>query len=207
MRRRPERGARNPVAGRRPDLNKEKNMKFLKLFLVGLMVHGMGQCSAYAASLSDTKAAAFDLNRASPGAMQKHALGSLVTEQKVWTLKAVYDFSKLGGAIGTVVLKGPDGLNAVLPKGAVIRDCLIDVVTAPTSGGSATIALGTGQSGTDLKSATAIASYTGLVACVPVGTAATAIKLTADRSPTATIATAALTAGKINVFIDYTLSE
>jgi hypothetical protein len=55
--------------------------------------------------------------------------------------------------------------------------------------------------------ATAFSAYTGLVAGVPVGTAATAIKLTADVKPTITIATAALTAGKLNVHIKYQISE
>jgi hypothetical protein len=51
------------------------------------------------------------------------------------------------------------------------------------------------------------------MACVPVGSAATSIKLTANRTPTITITTASttathsLTAGKINVFIQYLLSD
>jgi hypothetical protein len=114
---------------------------------------------------------------------------------------ATYDFAKHGGAVGTVTLD-----DAVLPDNAIITQVWIDVITAPTSGGAATIAL-TAQSAADLKAATAIASYTGVVAGVPVGTAATAIKLTAERIVTATIATAALTAGKLKVFVEYIQSE
>ncbi len=110
--------------------------------------------------------------------------------------KVTYDFAFHGGAIGAILLP------LALPANAIIFDGVIDVVTAPTSGGSATIALGF-NTATDMKAATAIASYTGLVALVPVGTAATAVKLTADRQLTLTVATAALTAGKVNFFFKY----
>lgn len=125
--------------------------------------------------------------------------------REIRSLMATYDFSVLGGAVGSVNLKDANGMDAKLPENAIILDSLIDVITAPTSGGSATIAF-TAQSAGDLKAATAIASYTGLVAGVPVGTAATSIKMTADRTLTATIATAALTAGKINVYVEYVYS-
>lgn len=152
--------------------------------------------------------AQFDLNRASPEAMRKHRLGDKLQGETERFLRAKYDFTVQGGAVAALTLRDVStNKAAVLPKGAIVRDCLIDVVTAPTSGGSATIALGTGQAANDLKAATAIASYTGLVACVPVGTAATAIKLTADQTMTATVATAALTAGKIYVIVQYELSD
>jgi hypothetical protein len=123
------------------------------------------------------------------------------------TMVATLDFSVLGGAVGALTLKDPNGKNAILPKGAVITSAMLDVITAPTSGGSATIAFGTGQAANDLKTATAIASLTGIVACIPVGTAATAIKLTADSTMSATVATAALTACKINVLVEYYVSS
>lgn len=145
--------------------------------------------------------AAFKLNNSPLGSQVR--LGDLMMYKKVQIMRAQYKFASLGGAVSTVTLLDLDGKAAVLPSGAIVVNCLIDVVTAPTSGGAATVALGTGQAGNDLKAATAIASYTGLVACVPVGSAATSIKLTANRSPTATIAVAALTAGEINVLIHY----
>lgn len=134
------------------------------------------------------------------------ALGSQVTQKKVNVLKAVYDYSKVGGASGTRKLKDAAGGDAVLPKGAVVRQVLVDTVSALTSGGSATVAIGV-NSTTDLKGALAYGSYTGILAGVPVGTAATAVKVTATSAVTATIAVAPLTAGKINVFIEYLLSE
>lgn len=149
----------------------------------------------------------YQLNRGTE-AMRRAQLGTQITQHKVQVLKAVYDFSLQGGSsAGAVSLLDADGKAAVLPNKAIIKNVLIDVVTALTSGGSATVAIGSGQAANDLKAALAIASYTGRVAGVPVNTAATAIKLTANRTPTVTIATAPLTAGKLNIFIEYLLSD
>lgn len=117
-------------------------------------------------------------------------------------LKAIYDFSVSGGAIGDIALLDSEGNAATLPSGAIITKVLVDVITAPTSLGAATVAL-KAQTAADLLAATAKASVTGLLDGVPVATAATSIKLTADRQVYATVAVAALTAGKINVFINW----
>jgi hypothetical protein len=180
-------------------------LSILSLFAVS----GLASSPAQAQTKEGVKSFKKQLDAFTPGAFARVGVGHELFYNTVKKLTAVYDFATLGGAVGTVVLRDykDTSQQAQLPDGAIVRDCLIDVVTAPTSGGSATIALGTGQSTTDLKAATAIASYTGLVACVPVGSAATAIKLTADRKPSATIATAALTAGVVNVHISYELSE
>lgn len=171
------------------------------LLLAGATAHGDTQESLRAAKLK--------LNTSSPNALHETRLGNLLVDKKEHVLRAVYDFSVLGGAVGALTLRDASDLAvaAKLPKGAIVRNCAIDVITAPTSGGAATIALGTGAAANDLKAATAIASYTGLVACVPVGTVATAIKLTADQTMSATVATAALTAGKIYVVVQYELSD
>ena len=50
-------------------------------------------------------------------------------------------------------------------------------------------------------------TLSGVVAGIPVGTAATAIKLTAERTLSVAIATAALTAGKFIVHVEYVVSE
>ena len=132
--------------------------------------------------------------------------GNELILRKKHVMRAKYDFSVSGGAIGAISLLDENGKAAIIPNKAVITDAMIDVITAPTSGGSATIAIGVNTT-TDLKGATAYGSYTGIVAGVPVGTAATAVKTTADRTVTATIATAALTDGKFYVLIEYMLSE
>lgn len=132
--------------------------------------------------------------------------GDFVVLQAKQILRAKYDFSISGGAVGAIQLLDENGKPAVIPSKCIITKVLVDVITAPTSGGAATIALGANTS-TDIKAATAIASYTGIVACVPVETAASAVKTTADRIVTATIATAALTAGKFYVMVEYIVSE
>lgn len=177
-------------------------MRFLVLFLTLFSF-----VTAEAGTKAAIGASEFQLNRASPEAMRKNQLGTLVIKHSVRILKATYDFSTMGGAVSTITLKGDDGQAVVIPKGAVVVDCLIDTITAGTTSASGTISFGTGQATTDLKSALAAASLTGLVACSPVGTAATAIKMTADRTMTATIATGALTAGKAYVYVYYLVSE
>lgn len=140
-----------------------------------------------------------------PANALKYSLGTVIRQSH----RAIcqYSFAIQGGATTTVNLKQLDGVsNCTLPTKAIIWDGLIDTVTAITSVGSPTIAIGANTT-TDLKGATASASYSGVTAIVPVGTAATAVKLTAERTITATIAASAVSAGKFRVFLDYVLSE
>lgn len=117
--------------------------------------------------------------------------------------KGQYDFSVSGGATGAYNLL-PE--TELIPAKAVITAVYFDTVTAPTSGGSATIALGVNTT-TDLKGATAYGSFSGITAGIPVSSAATSVKVTAASNLVMTIGTAALTAGKINVFVEYFISE
>lgn len=136
-------------------------------------------------------------------------LGTQVTEKKVNVMKAVYDFAKLGGSSGaSVILKDASGGQAVLPAKAIVVDCLIDVITTPTaSSGTPTISLGLTTSA-DIKASANYNTYTQRMACIPVGTAATVIKVGGGKSAvTATIGTNNLSAGKINVFLYYLLSD
>lgn len=135
------------------------------------------------------------------------AIGTKLVKESVHTLHLIWNYSTNGGAVGTSNLLGEDGKAAKLPSGAIVRDCLISVETSLNGLSGATIALGTGQAGNDLKAALAFGSYTGLVACIPVGTAATAIKLTADRTPTVTIGTSTISAGKMSIWVDYVLNK
>ncbi len=123
----------------------------------------------------------------------------------------VYDFAVHGGAVSTITL--PLKLEA----GTIIKEAYAFVETAGASGGSATIALGM-NTNTDLLGATAVASFStnAVISLLPNYTAAldgnaasggvigsTPIRLTADRQLKVTIATAALTAGKIVVYMEY----
>lgn len=135
-------------------------------------------------------------------------LGTQVTQKKVNVMKAVYDFAKLGGSSGaSVILKDAAGGQAVLPKKAIIVDCIIDVITNLTSSGTPTVSVGV-TTATDILGATTYSSITQRKACVPVGTAATSVKVGgAKAAVTATINTNDLTAGKFNVFLYYLLSD
>ena len=112
----------------------------------------------------------------------------------------LYDFSVDGGAVGDIALRGD-----TIPSGAIITDVLINVDTALTSGGAATVAL-KAESAADLNSADAISGAPWSTTGAKRGdlTATTApVKTTAARTPTATVATAALTAGKFSVYVSY----
>jgi hypothetical protein len=180
----------------------------MKNFLMSIVLAmTLAVAPAHAYTTTSMTNAQWELNRASPGAMLKHQLGSVLLKSQTLDLKLQYDFSKQGGVVGSIPLLNPlNGFQGTMPLNAVIVGCLIDVITAPTGGG-ASIAITSGQTAADLKAATAVASYTGLVACIPVGSAATSIKLTADRLPAIVVSGGALTAGKFNVHIQYFMSE
>jgi len=115
----------------------------------------------------------------------------------------LYDFSVDGGGVGIIVL-------GQMPDNATITDAWYEVIAAPTSGGSATIAFGVStDDSTGLKTATAYGSYTtGYADFTPDGTATNyTTKTAARRDVIMTIATAALTAGKIRIYYKYSVSE
>lgn len=114
--------------------------------------------------------------------------------------KITYDFDVHGGAVGDVELE------LTLPDNAIVYGGFVDVITAPTSGGAATVALKIEGAG-DLIAATAIASFTGQLNIVPAYTGTTSVKTTAERILTVTVATADLTAGKFNIFLAIAESE
>lgn len=121
----------------------------------------------------------------------------------------VYDFSVLGGATGTILLTALDG---ALPNNLVIQNAFLDIITPLGSGGAAVVAVTTGQGANDLVAATVIAgapfNTAGPKVNVPlIGTVATWIKTTAQRSPAFVVSISALNAGKANLFIEGYLSS
>lgn len=116
---------------------------------------------------------------------------------------AIYNFTTDGGAIATIT----PVLNATIPANAIIFGSILNSTTALTSGGSATIAVGTtaGSSSSSLKGATAYTSFTtdALVAGVPVFTVGSSVKMSAAGQISVTIATATITAGVLEVFVFY----
>jgi hypothetical protein len=111
-----------------------------------------------------------------------------------------YDFAVDGGAISTITLRG----DGPLPNGAVVVDStlLVDTVLA---GATATMALTTGETAADVQAAVVVTGAPYSTVGAKKGSALTfggAPKLlTADRSPAAVIATAAVTAGKFRLLL------
>lgn len=112
-----------------------------------------------------------------------------------------YSFADEGGAVGAITLDGADGNAEVIPNGSIITRSWTDVKTAMTSGGAATVALGYTGNDNAFKAATAYndAAYTD----VDAQTAEVPLKVTSDVSVLATVATAALTAGAFDVYVEY----
>ena len=124
------------------------------------------------------------------------------------TCKFVYDFAVDGGShsASNQGLAGngagiitPADADITIPENAIITDCITYVTTAMTSGGSATVAIGCG--GAALVAATAFDN--GVFDDEDVTHTVVADKTTAAGRPTITVATAALTAGVVEVIIEY----
>ena len=139
----------------------------------------------------------------------KHLKDDNVTDAKLSatakkTMCFMYDFSTLGGAVSAITLTDRDGDAQTIPDNAVITDVSIEAVTDNTSDGSATIALGYTSNTTAFMTATAFDNAVWDIDTVTTGPpTAAAGKTDAESSVLATIATAALTAGKWYVWIAY----
>lgn len=120
---------------------------------------------------------------------------------KEW--KGEYSFATDGGAVSTITLRSDNG---EIPTGSIVEGGLIEVDTALTSGGAATVSVGV-EAAADMQAAAAISgapwSSTGRKSIVPAFTGATTVKTTAARNPSIAIATAALTAGVFRVILFY----
>ena len=114
---------------------------------------------------------------------------------KLMTAHAKYDFAVDGGAASTIV---PDN-SAIVPNNAIIVRCYSVVTTAMTSGGSATLALTTG--GVTLLAATAYNN--GAFDDEDVTEHTVVDKTTSSTGLQFVIATAALTAGVVDCYVEY----
>lgn len=112
-----------------------------------------------------------------------------------------YDFAVDGGGVGTIVISAEK-----LPANAIVLGGVVEVDTPPTSGGAGTLAVGSEAAG-DLVAAAAVSgapwSTAGRKSIIPVFTGASSVKMTQARDVVVTIATAALTAGVVDVFLAY----
>ena len=138
------------------------------------------------------------------GTLNKGRGGVVGTGQYVGRTKwarAYYDFATDGGAVGAIVLRGDK-----VPSGAIVLSTLIKVESNVTSGGAATVSLGIG-SATDVRAAATLATAPSLAAAATLNGAITRNTapgvLTEDEDVTATVAVAALTAGRFSVLVEY----
>src|SRR6056297_596051 len=121
-------------------------------------------------------------------------------EERVRVAQFRYDIDVHGGAVGDITLIG------ALPIDAIVVGGMIDVQTAGASGGDATVALKF-ETDEDVLTATAgaVANLTegAIIDIVPDHTAANAIRIVDADRMTMTIGTAALTAGKLDIHVEY----
>lgn len=116
---------------------------------------------------------------------------------------AKYSFATDGGAVSTITPGAT--VNTVIPDNAILTGGTWNSTTAVTSDGSATVAIGVSAGGATntILAATGKATFTLDAIGTTTTTFASPAKMTAAGSITFTIATAALTAGVIEVFIHY----
>ena len=114
---------------------------------------------------------------------------------KLITAHAKYDFAVDAGAVSTIVPAN----SAIIPDNAIIVRCYSVVTTAMTSGGSATLALTAG--GVTLNAAGAFDNADYADESVIVN--AVNDKTTSSTGIQFVIATAALTAGVVDVYVQY----
>jgi len=132
------------------------------------------------------------------GSITNAKLGGRVMHVQKYT----YDFAVGGGAISTLMLTSDTGVAQQLPDNAVLLGATCEVVTPVASLGSAQLKFGYTGSDAYFLALTGKASFDADGKAVKME-AATPTKLTAVKSVLMTIGTAALTAGKLNVWVRY----
>jgi len=113
--------------------------------------------------------------------------------QSIELVRVVYDFSKDAGATGSLDLFEADVACCVKLRYALVQ-------VAATSGGSATISAGKASAGTEFLNASAVAGFS--LGAVVNPASQNSVKLAAGEKIDMTIATAALTAGKIEFVLE-----
>tara|TARA_R100001510_G_scaffold34133_1_gene30611 strand:+ start:4354 stop:4902 length:549 start_codon:yes stop_codon:yes gene_type:complete len=121
------------------------------------------------------------------------------------SIKLQYDFALEGGDHNApfIPLRAALGEQPQLPLDAVCVSATLEVLTKPLSGGSATISIGTQSTPDALLAATAISNAAFNLNAVSALSNAVPFRALAPEPINITIATAALTAGKFNVYVEY----
>lgn len=176
----------------------------MKKLLLALLVSG-----TVIAAPALTDGASVQLNKRG-SADRRHASGTHLYNATQLGAKATWDFDKSGGAANTdIAMLDKEGRKVTLPANAIITNCLIDVATQPASStGSASIAISS-SAVADLKAATFPAGYTtgAPLACIVEGTLGNMIRTSSELTLKVRTGSEALTAGKINVWVQYVLSD
>lgn len=121
----------------------------------------------------------------------------------------IWDFSVDGGAVGDFSLKDADGAVVKVPSGALVLNAIVHVKTACTSGGAATVDVQL-EGANDILAAQAVAGLTlnAKIQGIPdFATLSDSLLTTAERTLQLSVNTAALTAGKIHVYVFYVWAE
>lgn len=141
------------------------------------------------------------------------AAGTNLYNAQQFGVKAQWDYAVQGGAANSdITLLDHEGLAVTLPANAIIKNCFIDVVTQPTSSTLSGKVSFSSSDVADLKAAalvhTGYLATTGRYVCVPVdATANTWLKPGSEVTLKMRIGSEALTAGKINIWVNYALSD
>lgn len=179
-------------------------MNFLKALITMLTISAF---SFGAAAL--TSASAYKINRKDK-VNRDTAAGTKLYDAQQFGAKGQWSYAVSGGAANSdISLLDHEGLPVTLPANAIITNCLIDVATQPTSSTNSGSLAFSSSAVADLKAAAFVASYTtsARIACIPTGTTGTMIKTSSELTLKMRIGSEALTAGKVNVWVEYVLSE
>lgn len=152
------------------------------------------------ANVSATAALAYS-KLALTGSVKNADLSAQFSPFKVATF--LYDFAALGGLQGALTLTDTAGAAQTLPDNAVIVGGWLEQVTALTSGGSATVALGVTGTATKFLAATAFNNAAFNTTDTITALSGTPFKLNGAKSVIATVAVADLTAGAFRVHVQY----
>lgn len=151
----------------------------------------------------------YKLNTFSAPGAQNVQLGTLLTQTSN-LLVARYSYAVQRGLTTADISLLTDLNNtksyAVLPNKAIIKNVWLDVLTQPTSAGSATVAIKAVNAG-DFLAATGKSTFSGFIQGIPDDTTTHAIKLTSAKTVKATIGVSGLSAGKFDVYIEYVLGN
>lgn len=140
----------------------------------------------------------------------KTQIGTLINKTSN-LLIAKYSYAVQGGSTAAAINLLTD-LNdsksyAKLPNKAIIKNVWLNTLTQPVSSGSATVSVGAVSASDLLGSTSKNTLVVGFLQGVPSGATTSFIKLAAEKIVKATVGTAALTAGKFNVYIEYVIGD